>query len=245
MSFRIEGLELMMAQAGNLADGRDIVCVIDKSIANSFIERYHYSLKGRESSHINYGCYHDGMLCAVVAYALPTAKDLVSSLPRCLDIEWLELTRLVRSGSMDYPLSKVVAITLRDLARRGNYVVVSYADYALGHEGYIYQACNFIYTGRSADRRRWVVVGNDVHARHVKRPDSDVKERHVGTGFVEYIGKHRYFYFAVKSKALRRRLTKELKYPQLPYPKGQERNYTINGGKVEWTEINMGRCAPY
>ena len=38
-------------------------------------------------------------------------------------------------------------------------VVVSYADTAQGHVGYVYQAANFIYTGLSAKRTDWKKTG--------------------------------------------------------------------------------------
>lgn len=38
-------------------------------------------------------------------------------------------------------------------------ILVSYADSAQGHHGYIYQATNWIYTGISAKRTEWREIG--------------------------------------------------------------------------------------
>ena len=45
-------------------------------------------------------------------------------------------------------------------------IVVSYADKSIGHTGYIYQACNFYFTGESHTQKDWVLKGSEhLHSR--------------------------------------------------------------------------------
>ena len=96
-------------------------------------------------------------------------------------------------------------------------VVVSYADTAWTHVGYIYQACNFLYTGTTA-KRNDTYQPNGLHPRaYDKNNHSDLKQ----TRSV----KHRYVYL-VGDKRTKRRMLSQLKYPVYSsYPKGDERKY--------------------
>lgn len=62
-----------------------------------------------------------------------------------------ELNRLCRTEDWKEPLSYFVAYCLRQL-KKENWIVVSYSDTGMNHHGYIYQACNFIYTGCTKER---------------------------------------------------------------------------------------------
>ena len=252
--FRIEGLELMIAQAGNLADGTDIVCVIDKKVATDFVSRYHYSQKGREASDINYGCWHGGELVTVISYSYPVSRYVVGDEKTGgyfvkdppIKMRWLELVRMAKIAESEYPLSKIVSLTLKDLTRRGNskdgyYAIISYADAGVGHEGYIYQAANFIYCGRGIDRQYWAIEGQNLHPRGIVSPNSPAAKSGMykaGEYKITVVGKHRYIYFCVKKQKLRDMLARCLKFDIEPYPKGQEKNYTIVDGKVEWQEVH-------
>ena len=242
-----------MAQAGNLADGNDIVCEIEKRVATEFINTFHYTQKHRESSILNYGCYHDGQLVTVLTYGQPSCMYVDSAIHKnCyfnedppVKLRWLELTRMAKIAESEYPLSKIVSLTLKDLTRRSNsndgyYAVISYADAGVGHEGYIYQASNFIYCGRGDDRIMWAVSGKDVHYRSVRAPNEAYSEKkpYVGDIQVTVHGKHRYFYFCVKKQKLRDKIIQCLRFKPEPYPKGQEKNYIISDGKVEWQEVH-------
>lgn len=45
-------------------------------------------------------------------------------------------------------------------------IIVSYADKSIGHTGYVYQACNFYFTGESHTQKDWVLKGSEhLHSR--------------------------------------------------------------------------------
>ena len=101
--------------------------------------------------------------------------------------------------------------------------VVSFTDPNYGHVGYVYQATNWIYTGKSNDRR--VLVPKNLNGRHPPsltygKTKSDLIKEY-GTEALEYIevsGKHRYIYIPKRGKTHKKLLSK-LKYKQETYPK--------------------------
>lgn len=90
----------------------------------------------------------------------------------------------------------------------------------MNHHGYIYQACNFYYTGCTKERTdKYVPDGK--HARHYKESDQ---------GYYRKLrtAKHRYIYFCSTSKRLKKDWREALNYPILSYPKGDNNpNYVL------------------
>ncbi len=101
---------------------------------------------------------------------------------------------------------------------------MSYADSGQGHIGYVYQACNFIYTGLSSKFLDPKVKGleNQHHATYAHGLTNTQLKEKFGDKlyYVERSRKHRYIYFAGCHE-----LKAELKYPILPYPKGDNKRY--------------------
>ena len=105
------------------------------------------------------------------------------------------------------------------MLKKENWIIVSYSDTAMHHSGYIYQACNFIYTGKTKERTD-KYTENGKHARHY---DNDKQ----GEYRVVRSAKHRYIYFCTSNKALKKEWKENLRYPILPYPKEQNQNYIL------------------
>lgn len=129
-----------------------------------------------------------------------------------------ELNRLCRIENLKEPLSMFVSYCLRKL-RIKNWIIVSYSDTGMHHNGYIYQACNFYYTGRTKQRTD-KYTENGKHSRHYKN-ENQGKYRIVRTA------KNRYVYFATYSKKQKREWLNSLNYPILPYPKEINQNYIL------------------
>lgn len=148
-----------------------------------------------------------------------------------------ELNRLCRVDDWKEPLSQFVSACLRRL-RVENWIVVSFSDTDMNHHGYIYQACNFLYTGCTKERTdKFTKEGQ--HARHYKNSEQ-CEYRKVRSA------KHRYVYFCTFNKRLKSEWLKALNYPIQPYPKGDNNSdYVLgeymktmlidrDGNKVEW-----------
>lgn len=101
--------------------------------------------------------------------------------------------------------------------------VVSYADTAWTHVGYIYQATNFFYTGCTKPRTdKYSASG---HSRHYAPNETRRQPRSA---------KHRYVYF-VGNRRTRREMAKELNYPIISeYPKGDEIHYDTENPVIQW-----------
>ncbi len=59
----------------------------------------------------------------------------------------IELSRLVKLNSFDYPLTQLISKSLKKLKKRGFDLVISYADSQQNHHGGIYQAASWNYHG--------------------------------------------------------------------------------------------------
>ena len=163
-----------------------------------------------------FGWQVDGKLVAVCTFGKPATPFICSGIcGKEYSSNVYELNRLVRVEDYNGQLSKFVGACLRELSEL-DWIIVSYSDTGMNHHGYIYQACNFIYTGCTKQRTdKW----NGKHARH--GTDNEDGIRCVRTA------KHRYIYFCTKNKRLKKLWNQLLKYPVLPYPKGDNQNYNL------------------
>lgn len=166
-----------------------------------------------------FGWEIQGELVAAITFGKPASPPLCKGI--CGD-KWsknvYELNRLCRIDELKEPLSSFVCACLRRL-RSLNWIIVSFSDTGMNHNGYIYQSCNFIYTGITKERTD-KYTENGKHARHYDNSKQG-KYRQVRTA------KHRYVYFATHSKKLKRIWKESLNYPIKEYPKGENKNYVL------------------
>ena len=210
--------------------GMITVTSIKRSDYAPWLLERHYARRMCPVSHA-FGAYADGELVGVVTYGAPASRHLCEGV---CGPEWagavIELNRLCCEPWQNLA-SRLVGQSLRMLPRPA--VVVSFADSAQGHVGYIYQATNWIYTGmtdaeRKTPRKDWVLRGREgLHSRaltHIGN-GAELRKRY-GDDFiaVERKPKHRYIRF-VGSKSQRRSMRDALRYPVEPYPKGETRRY--------------------
>ncbi len=163
-----------------------------------------------------FGLFDDGVLVGVCTYGSPASPSL------CVGVcgeqhrdKVLELNRLVVDSSEPNSASMLVSRSLKMLPKPS--IVVSYADTAQGHVGYVYQSTNFLYTGATAERTD---MGGEEgkHSRHAKDPSIRVFRS----------SKHRYIIFT-GTKKQKRVLRNELNYKVEPYPKGDSQRYDASG----------------
>ena len=179
-----------------------------------------------------FGLIDDGVLQAVITYGKPASPSVcVGVCGKEYSGNVYELNRMCRSEEYRKPLSHFVSSTLRML-KPFDWIVVSYSDTAMNHHGYVYQACNFLYTGTSAPHADKYVPEGSGHNRHAE--SFDVRKDEFS---VERSIKHRYVYFCTKSKRLKREWMESLRYPVLPYPKGDNSNYEL-GRFIGKTVVN-------
>lgn len=191
---------------------------IEYAQATEFLLPRHYS--GRIPS-ITYafGLFEDEELKAVCTFGKPASPTLCDGICGKEYSQYVyELNRLCRTDDLDFPLSKFVSWCLRQL-KPLNLIIVSYSDSGMNHHGYIYQSCNFLYTGMTKQRTdKWTPNGK--HSRHYSN-DEQGEYRKVRTA------KHRYVYFCADKKTKKEYLS-NLKYKiEESYPKGDNSNYIL------------------
>lgn len=197
---------------------------IESKETHDFVLNKHYA--GRLPS-ISYafGYFEDDELKGVLTVGKPASNNLCRGLA---GDKWsphvYELNRLIVDGeSHDNALSFFVGKAMKLLANT-DIVLVSYADEGMGHHGYIYQATNWLYTGKTASRTDKYVPGGK-HSRHYV--DNQPHLRRVRTS------KHRYVY--VPNKRLRKSFLADLNYPIVDYPKGDNSRYAL--GETQKTRV--------
>tara|TARA_S200002703_G_scaffold125210_1_gene111419 strand:+ start:226 stop:906 length:681 start_codon:yes stop_codon:yes gene_type:complete len=151
--------------------------------------------------------------------------------------DYLELNRLCIDSTEKNILSFFVSQCLKKVSNKR--IIVSFSDPNQNHNGYIYQATNWIYTGIGSNTKKYTLNGRDYHPRHLNKSDDffiklvkpykiDINKNTVdeiwsklGGKVEKQKGKHRYFY----TKTKKQKNTILSKYKIYPYPKGQNKNY--------------------
>lgn len=183
-----------------------VVKAITLDETKDFILKIHYARRMPPVSHC-FGLINSGQLVGIVSYGMPASNQLCRGI--CGDehkSKVLELNRLCLLNNKKNEASMLVSRSLKLLPRP--MIVVSYADTAQGHTGFVYQACNFIFTGTTKERTD-IASEDGKHARHHL---GDLSKRQKRSA------KHRYLYFLGSKKEVKE-FHKALKYSVSPYPK--------------------------
>ncbi len=135
--------------------------------AKRWMLNYHYAKRTCNVMH-SFGLFNDSKLVGVVTFGMPPSSTLCSSICGSeFKSNVLELNRLVAmDGLPKNSLSFFVSKSIRMI--EGNKIIVSFADSNQNHNGYIYQATNFLYTGQSSNKSKLVdKFGNEFHFRNI------------------------------------------------------------------------------
>jgi hypothetical protein len=200
------------------------VISIARELTKPFLLDIHYAKRMCPISHA-FGAYRNEELIGVVTYGTPVSSSLRDGVcGKGWSKNVIELNRLCCENTKNVA-SLLVGRSLAMLPRPK--IIVSYADLAQSHIGYVYQATNFIYTGLSAKRTDWKIKGMEhLHGATISDESRGIKGRAAwmrekyGDDFylAERSRKHRYVYF-IGSRTEKRLMADSLKYKRLPYPK--------------------------
>ena len=196
--------------------GREyIVKRIEYKDTKDLILNVHYA-KRMPSVSYAYGLFCDDIMIGVCTYGSPASPWLCKGV--CGEehkSNVLELNRLVLVHNRTNEASLLVARSIALLPKPK--VIVSYADAAQGHIGYVYQATNWLYTGATKAR-------TDIASLNGKHPRHHAGDR---TKRVFRSAKHRYV-FMHGNKKERKGLNRALRYGTESYPKKQIDPYNGN-----------------
>jgi len=195
------------------------VRIIESYQTHDWLLHKHYA-KRIPSISYSYGLYDDeNILQGVITYGKPASPSLcIGVCGKLLSNKVYELNRVcVNEGLPKNTLSFFVSQSLKMLPPL---IIVSYADVAQNHHGYIYQATNWIYTGATKERTD-IGIENGTHSRHYDKKLDYKKHRKKRSS------KHRYVYFT-GTKRDKKIHMKHLNYKTEPYPKGENDRYECN-----------------
>jgi hypothetical protein len=210
------------------------VLPIKNEETHDWLLRVHYAKRIPSISYA-FGLFNERELVGIVTYGTPPSPSLCEGVAGKNNVNIvLELNRLAFVSPIQNGPSLLVSHSLKLLPKPT--IVVSYADCAQGHVGYVYQATNFLYTGLSAKRTDWKIKGMEhLHGKtvanmaHGQENPAEYMRARFGDDFYleDRPRKHRYIYICADKKD-RKRLQSELLYPIEPYPKGDSSRYDIS-----------------
>ena len=184
---------------------------------------YHYA-KAVPVCQYTYNVWNDdNEWCGVIIYGGGATPHIASPYDKWQG-QVVELERVALNGKQGHgKTSTAVSMSLKALAKEAPWIdlVVSYADLDQGHNGTLYQATNWIYTGltNANTRGAFIVHGKKMHPKTVhskgwkqsllwlrENIDADAEE------FITQ-GKHKYLYPMTKQ------MRKRIEILSVPYPK--------------------------
>lgn len=182
----------------------------------NFILNNHYARR-KPSISFSFGLFKRNVLIGILTIGKPASNPLCVGVCGKENSKYVyELNRLfIIDGEDKNTASYFVSKCIKLITNR--MILVSYADTALDHHGYIYQATNFIYTGKTKERTD-IGKADGKHCRHYDKT-IDKKENRVFRS-----SKHRYIYF-IGSKTEVKHFKKALNYKIEKYPKGENQLY--------------------
>lgn len=196
---------------------------IPGGVGRDFIKAHHYS-RGCHNGPMCWGLYDGDALIGVCAFATPNSEAVRESVfgPEHKD-RVTELHRLViLDGTPTNTESWFIVRALRGLKEYRTHIwaVLSFADGTEGHTGTIYQATNALYLGTTGRSRFY--RDETGRLRHPRQNGVNISLKEAeARGWTPEMrdAKHRYLYILGDGPRHRNGLRKQVKFPELPYPK--------------------------
>lgn len=170
------------------------------------------------STSVPLGLWQGGKLAGVLTFGTVPANNARAVCGPEHAASVLELTRLALydwapANSESWFIGRAFAWLRAN--RPDVHILLSYADASVGHVGTIYQATNWVYTGRTTGDVYWQCDdGRKLHPRTVGFRDTIKPPGR----FMPSPAKHRYV-MLLGTRRERRILCESMRWPSLPYPK--------------------------
>ena len=195
--------------------------LFDKKLANKIQIENHY-LHTRASCIYGFGLFEDEEIIGVILYGNPTAPTTLDICGKDERKSVIEITRLwIKDDTPKNTESYFIGNTIKLIDKE---IIIAFADPEFEHVGTVYQASNFIYTGRSKRGGRVIAIkGNKIHNKTLWKQYKTAKRIREVFGdenvyYKPYITKLRYVYFNCSKKRKKELLSKMI-YKIEPYPK--------------------------
>lgn len=130
---------------------------------------YHYSKTVPTGKLVGFGVWEDDKFNGCVVFGRGVGNSQIER----YGIPLTQGAELVRIALKDHdaPVTKIMSIAIKMLKKHspGLKILVSYADSRQGHIGTIYQAGNWVYTGRAKTTPDYLYKGRYYHVRSMNR----------------------------------------------------------------------------
>jgi len=177
------------------------------------VEHWHYSRRMPAGKNVYVGVWESSAFTGVVIFGKGVCNHLVGQY-ELEPTEGCELTRVALRAHGN-AVSRVVAIAIRLLRRQSPNLrlIVSFADEMQDHYGVIYQAGNWIYTGKTAFKQEYIYKGRHVPDRVVSQAVKERRIRRQDLRRAPTLRKFRYLY------PLDAAMREQIEPLRQPYPK--------------------------
>tara|TARA_Y100000401_G_scaffold69353_1_gene55554 strand:- start:471 stop:1160 length:690 start_codon:yes stop_codon:yes gene_type:complete len=208
------------------------VVSIDFQETKEWLLKKHY-LKRLTSCTYCFGLFYNNILVGIITFGNAVPNTMKKSLfgEKYMNLVY-ELNRLCTNDNLPKNInSYFIGQVFKQLPKP--IIIVSYADCEKGHNGYIYQATNFLYTGKSHTQKDWKLKGKEhIHSRTLmdefpftKNRIEKLKQKYGDKLYqVKRVAKNRYVY-VLANKRTKKQILKNKLFKILPYPKGINKKY--------------------
>ena len=202
-----------------------VVKSIDTYLCKDWLLNKHYAKRLCSISY-SFGLFQSNNLIGVLTIGKPASNQLCIGVCGNEYSKYVyELNRLVINDGLEKNvLSFFVGNSLKMIP--DNMILISYADTKMKHNGYIYQATNWIYTGATKERTD-IGLEDNKHSRHYDKSIDYSLRKHRSS-------KHRYIFFIGK---LKKEFINKLNYKIEPYPKGENQRYDASYNPIIQTQL--------
>lgn len=201
---------------------------IDSFLTYDWLLHKHYAKRLCSISY-SFGLFdNQNILNGVLTIGKPASHSLCIGICGIENQDFVyELNRLVINDNLEKNVASFfIGSVLKLLPKM---ILVSYADSKQNHHGYVYQATNWIYTGKTKERTD-IGLDDNTHSRHYKKGIDTKANRKFRSS------KHRYCIF-IGSKQDKKHFIKSLKYQVEPYPKGSNLKYDASYQPLIQTQL--------
>jgi len=195
---------------------------MDTYLTKEWLLKKHYAKRLCSISYC-FGLFDElNILIGICTFGSPPSRALcigvcgVENAHKVNELNRLCVNEGLEKNVLSYFVSSCLSLLPNDL------IIVSYADTSQGHNGYIYQATNWIYTGLSAKRTERYDVNNP--NKHSKSVTESKQNKYEDLAVRDRPQKHRYIYFTGHKKQIKY-FKSILRYKTYPYPKGDNKRY--------------------
>lgn len=219
----------------------DAICKpISYQEAKNIILKYEY-LGTMPTGHIqSFGIFYDGILSGAICFTkFPNTGAQFAILGK----ENAHLVCVLARGACTYwahehSASKLIAYGTKWMSRHTQYkVFVAYTDPQAHEIGTIYQACNWLYTGKTISKKEYLINGKWIGGQGYRKKKKETPDLIV-EGIRPGSTKGRYILIKEKNKK-KEALLSLLQFPVFPYPKREDCTLKFIVSKADANKKNV------